>query len=120
MNYIINPSWFYWLGIANGTKTMFFVIAGIAAVGTVFGLVLMATTIEYGTNDEDYKNGKRIAKVCGIIAVVFALVGMLIPSKQTMIEMMVAKFATYENAQWTVDAVKSVVDYIVEAIKSIG
>ena len=42
-----------------------------------------------------------------------------VPSKSTMIEMMIAKYATYENADWTVESLKSVVDYIVEAFKAV-
>ena len=120
MNYIINPSWFYWLGVANAAKIVSFVIGGIATVGLFIGLANMAVNMEFGADDKDYKNSKRIAKVCGIVTVVCFLVGVFIPSKQTMIEMMVAKFATYENAQWTVDVVKDAVDYIVQAINSIG
>ena len=53
--------------------------------------------------------------VC-IVAVLFLV---FVPSKETLIEMMIAKQATYENATWTVDALKSAVDYIVQAIQSL-
>ena len=117
MNYIINPSWFYWLGVANAAKIVSFVISMIAAIGLIIGLSLMMANIEYGPDDKDYKNGVRIAKVCGIVAVVAALAAVFIPSKKTIIEMMVAKFATYENARLTIDAVKNAVDHIISAVK---
>ena len=44
---------------------------------------------------------------------------MFVPSKEALIEMQVARFATYENAEWTLDTVKAAVDYIVESIKSV-
>jgi hypothetical protein len=43
----------------------------------------------------------------------------LLPSDDTLIEMMIAKQATYDNAQWTLETLKSAVDYIVNAIKSV-
>ena len=36
-----------------------------------------------------------------------------------MIEMQIARYATYENAEWTVDAIKNAVDYVVQAVKSL-
>lgn len=40
-------------------------------------------------------------------------------AKDALIEMMIAKQATYENATWTLDALKSAVDYVVQAIQSL-
>ena len=42
-----------------------------------------------------------------------------IPNKQTIIEMMIAKKATYDNVSWTIEQVKEAVDYVISAIKEI-
>ena len=112
MNYIINPSWFYWLEVVEALKTVFIVCA--ITINTVAVIFII---FDSGEDMISSKKTRTIMAVIGILAIFPAI---LVPSKQTMIEMMVAKFATYENAQWTVDAVKDAVDYIVQAIKSIG
>ena len=53
------------------------------------------------------------------VCIVAGLFLVFVPSKETLIEMMIAKQATYENATWTVDALKSAVDYVVQAIQSL-
>ncbi len=62
---------------------------------------------------EEESRVSRLESKIGLLGVVF------IPDKQTMIEMLVAKTATVENAEWTVDAVKQAVDYIVSAIQTL-
>ena len=42
------------------------------------------------------------------------------PSEKRLIEMQIARFATVENAEWALDAIKSATDYIVSAIKELG
>ena len=54
-----------------------------------------------------------------VATIVFGLIVIFAPSKQTMIEMLVAKYATVDNAEWTADALKSLVDYIVQAAQAI-
>ena len=61
----------------------------------------------------------KALKVSIGVCVVGGLFLIFVPSKETLIEMMVAKQATYENATWTVDALKSAVDYVVQAIQSL-
>ena len=61
----------------------------------------------------------KALKVAIGVCVVAALFLVFVPSKDTLIEMMIAKQATYENATWTVDALKSAVDYVVQAIQSL-
>ena len=117
MDYIIDPSWFYWISVLDAVKatliasTILSALAATILAGFVFG-------DSWGDEDEE-RNCKRALKI-SIVVLAFSIVGVIfIPSKQTMIEMMVARCATKENAQITVDALKSAVDYIIEAIKSV-
>jgi len=52
-----------------------------------------------------------------IIGIAMIVISIFVPSKQTSIEMLVARTATFENVDWTVSQVKEIVDYIVNAIK---
>lgn len=131
MNYIINPSWFYWIKVADGVKDVSFVLAvafGITSVA--FTIWYIATKIEDATalsfgRDDEYTSVKerKLAKPYLIAAwiafAVFTVVCLFVPSKNTLIEMMIAKQATYEHAQWTLETLKSAVDYIVNAMKQL-
>ena len=127
MNYIINPTWFYWINVADGLHTMLFVASVMLAIAEIIMAVYAGLSYslgkDYGPNDRDLKAAKAMIKpiiICGIVLAV-ALVGVVfIPSKNTLIEMQVARYATYENAEWTVETVKSAVDYIVDAIAKVN
>jgi len=118
MNYIINTGVFYWISVLDGLKTLaivFLVIGSIIAISFGFiGLTDMADM-----DDEERKAFKTVFRI-SIPVFVFGLLGTIfIPGKQTLIEMLIAKTATVENAEWTVDAVKQAVDYIVNAIQTL-
>ena len=117
MNYIINPGGFYWLGVVNALNVVsivFFILSAVASVA------LVGVSIDKSFwDEEEYATFNKWRKIVTIALAISTAAIVLIPSKETLIEMMVARFATVENATWTLDAVKSAVDYIVEAMKSI-
>lgn len=127
MNYIINPSWFYWLGVVNSMRC--FMLAAFIVAIIVIGASLIVIPVnvkliqEYPRISDDERKTVRFftkaLKVAIGVCVVGGLFLIFVPSKETLIEMMVAKQATYENATWTVDALKSAVDYVVQAIQSL-
>ncbi len=119
---IIPPSFFYWLSVCDGlsfVSSAAAVVSVLAAIGC--GIAYFVTKDFADTfHDEEYAVKaaalQRVLRIllfvipCSVVCAVF------IPSKQTLLSMTVAKFATYENAQLTVDAIKEAVDYIVQAI----
>lgn len=127
MNYIINPSWFYWLGVVNSMRG--FMLAAFIVAIIIVGVALIV--IPWNTyiirefprvSDDERKTLQFFTKALKIaigVCIVTALFLVFVPSKDTLIEMMIAKQATYENATWTVDALKSAVDYVVQAIQSL-
>ena len=127
MNYIINPSWFYWLGVVNSMRG-FMLVALIVAI-TIIGVSLIIIPVnvkliqDYPSICDDERKAVRFftkaLKVAIGVCVASGLFLVFVPSKETLIEMMVAKQATYENATWTIDALKSAVDYVVQAIQSL-
>ena len=119
MNYIIDPMWFYWVGVADGFRGA--LLAATVVLGVVGLALFLWAFCDKIAGDEDDKV-KVVAKKARTFMVIAAVCGFLmiaIPSKQTLIEMQVAKFATYENAEWTVETIKQAVDYIVEAVGSL-
>lgn len=127
MNYIINPSWFYWLGVVNsmhGFILAAFIVA-IILIGASLILIMWNTEMIRGFPnmcDGERKSVQFFTKTLKVaigVCVASGLVLVFVPSKETIIEMMIAKQATYENATWTVDALKNAVDYVVQAIQSL-
>ena len=111
--YIINPVWFYWVDIINAVNCFAICSAIILLLGAgLFGFMFMDDVF----TDERERFSKIIQKVA-IVGVIFLLAAIFIPSKETLIEMKIAKYATLENAEWTADAIKDLVDYIANAIK---
>ena len=127
MNYIINPSWFYWLGVVNSMRgfmlAAFIVALIIVGVALIVILVNVKLIQDYPSISDDERKVVRFftkaLKVSIGVCIVAVLFLVFVPSKETLIEMMIAKQATYENATWTVDALKNAVDYVVQAIQSL-
>lgn len=127
MNYIINPMWFYWINVAEGLNCIFGVTAILLGVTELvlgsIALISYSLGRNFGPEDVDMKRAKAMIKpiiICGVVLIVSMVGVVFIPSKNTLIEMQVARYATYENAEWTVDAIKSAVDYIVNAIATVN
>ena len=121
MNYIINPAWFYWMSVASGIKMVVLVVAILMlfpCVGFFINACIEAECEYDGFDDDDAKRSLKVSGKWLAISIVLFVVFAFVPSKDTLIEMQVAKLATVENANWTLETIKSAVDYIVEAIKS--
>ena len=74
---------------------------------------------DFSYDDTEQKTQKKILTAL-IVAAVVSIIGVVfIPSKETMIEMLIAKMATEQNVQFSVDTIKNLIDYIVEASKAI-
>lgn len=117
MSPVISPSWFYWIDVVDTLTIINGIIFAITLIVMAIGAFDMFTS--WGKESEDYKTGKKAVKCMLPILIVSGLIMIFAPSKETLIEMQIAKFATPDNAEWTVNAVKDVADYIVKAIKEI-
>ena len=127
MNYIINPSWFYWLGVVNSMRGFMLVAFIVAIIVIGVSLIIIPVNVkliqDYPSISDDERKVVRFftkaLKVSIGVGIVAGLFLVFVPSKETLIAMMIAKQATYENATWTVDALKSAVDYVIQAIQSL-
>lgn len=123
MEYIINPSWFYWLHVITGIRTFLTVLCVVfclSCVGLCITAIYMWDDWDYDDDAEAIKaKAKRWIIASAIAAIISGLMLVFIPNKQTIIEMMIAKKATYDNVSWTIEQVKEAVDYVISAIKEI-
>ena len=116
MNYIINPAVFYWMSVVDAICSW---SVGVAILsGVVLAIMVCIRVFDY-LDDDDLKIVTKAIKIFLTVFIVSALITIFTPSKNTMIQILVAKCATYDNANLTVESLKSAVDYIVEAIKSL-
>ena len=123
-NYIISPSVFYWMNVLAGMQTVFMAIGILFAItGVILMIIWFLDVFEsYRPDEEDIKKTKKMRKwmiICYALAMVFIVAGMFIPTKDASIEMLVARTATFENVDWTVQQVKEVIDYIIKALKEV-
>lgn len=112
--YIIDPMWFYWVSVADGLKAFCIVVSIlISAIGFIFSI------ITYSDLDDD-DDKKAFIKKCLIAAVILLAVSIMIifiPSKETLIQMEIAKQATYDNTEMLLQKIKEATDYILENLK---
>lgn len=122
-NYIIDPQVFYWINILGIIQTVFGIFGGLFT--TVSACSACAWVYNKG-RAENYDDNKMYAKIFKKITIVFGVLGLImivasifIPGKTTSIEMLISKTATFSNVEWSVQQIKEVVDYIVQAIKTV-
>lgn len=127
MDYIINPMWFYWLSVVDALRFFFIFILVFGSLGIIGMTIFFIWTKHFedvwsGHEEEHKARVKKLQKVIVIGWIIWAVVfcfEMFVPSKDTMIEMQIARYATKQNVEIGIDAIKSATDYVIEAIKSL-
>lgn len=117
MTYIINPWFFYFIGLIEGLKLFFtiFTIIGVLAI-IILGTFLAVSNLDVDT-PFDKKNYELIIKWLkrSIIAtIVFALMLAITPTSATLNKMMISSLVTKENLETVKTNAKDLIDYIVE------
>lgn len=147
MKPIIDPSVFYWMNVLSILQT---VLAVIGVISFVAGIILTACCVyewydeplvkptlpdkydefdkktydrhckEYALEFSQRKKLKRGACILLALGLIFVGLSVFIPGKTTSVEMLVAKTATYDNVNWSIEQVKEVIDYIVSSLKGLS
>ena len=98
MQPIISPSIFYWFEIISNLKILLSILFGLSCVGLVFCIVsFIAILVEEELETHTGKIIKKLCKFCTIITSIFGLLSIFIPSKETLMTMIVAKYVTPDN-----------------------
>lgn len=109
---IINPIWFYLIGVVDKLKTIFTILALGCAVGCLISFIYVFET----DDDEDREKGIRLGRNFMIWAIVTMILGVLLPNKETSYQMLVASQVTADNVNNALEIIKNCVDYIVEVM----
>ena len=119
-NYIIDPAWIYWVNICEAVKITFITIAALSAsVLVALLIVAFAHKFVYDDVDVDYAKTKKFIRFVIPVTLLSTAAAIFIPDATTLIGMKVTELITQSNLGLSADALKGVVDYIVEAIKSV-
>lgn len=116
MNYIVDPSWVYWMNVANAIKVLCAIIGGVCILVLMIGVpVCLAEAFD----EKDYTKIRKWAIPIASVGIILILAAVFIPSKETLITMKVAELATKENITLTAQQLKEIVDYVINAIKEL-
>ena len=108
---MINPILFYLINVCNTLRVMSIMLA----VGCGFGS-LLSLLISRDLYGEDEKEALKLSKIFIILAVVFTILSVLFPDKETSYQMLVASQVTTDNVNNAIESIKNCVDYIVEVM----
>lgn len=123
MEPIISPWFFYFMEVGDSLDIVAFVFAVIAGiVWAGLWIAALCQFDEYNTFKENLQDKAfqvcwRLGKKAMIIMFVLITTTVAIPSKQTMVEMVVTQQITPDNLDKGKDVVKSATDYIFEKLK---
>lgn len=119
--YIINPSWFYWISVASAVKI------GAVIVGFLALVILFICLIDYSFNKDmigfgakykaECESDKKVGKIMAIVCGVMLIIAILVPSRETLIQMKLAELGTYDNANKAIEMIQDATDYILDHIK---
>lgn len=117
MDYIINPWWFYLVQVCGTLGLHLRLIGKLMFFG---GVTLWVVKYIYVLDDEpicdsDKRLLTRFKRIC-IIGVIVFILGALIPTKDTLIKMQIAKFGTYSNAEKVLNVIDEKTDALIKAI----
>lgn len=116
MKPIINPWLFYLVDVIGNFKSSCFVLLLIIVIG--FGATVLIEIGEAADELElDTVKVIKTLKRMAVVGVLLMTLNMLLPSKKTCYQMMIASQVTEENVKKAEDVIKDSVDYIFEKIK---
>ena len=118
MTYYINPIWFYLMNTFEGIK-IFLCVLGVFSL-LISALALIASVVDGGIDitdlDDDEKKIFNLFKKIIIASFISLFIGILTPTKETCIEMMIASQVTHENVAATKEEIYEIVDYITDKV----
>ena len=119
MTYYINPIWFYLIDVSTGIKTILYILGGASLVvcAVVFPLWALDRCAGLTDLEDDEKKIVIIFKKIIIAGIISLFIGILVPSKEACVEMMIASQVTHENVTATKEEIYEIIDYVTDKVK---
>lgn len=123
MNYIVDPMWFYWLQVLNNLSIFCMAVGAsgcaIAMLGIIYTMMQFDGMLKIESEYKKYSQTMKKLKKFVIIFAIMFICGLIIPNKETMIQMKIAEYTTYDNLNAATDKIKEITDYIVEKMQEV-
>ena len=117
MKPIINPLWFYLIGISNNLSGVGFTLGFLGILATV--IMVIAYAMEHDMshpNEKLISFFKKNSKRCFIIGLIGILISTFTPSEKTCYQMMAASIVTPDNVETVIDTTKDGVEWLIDTI----
>lgn len=114
MDYIISPSWFYWVNLINNLSDTICVISYILFLTA--GCIFIMGIVQYMENEnniyEKFFQTKtiKIAIKIFVISMIFLFIYIILPDQNTLIQMKLAEFGTYDNIKQIAKTIEYMLD----------
>jgi hypothetical protein len=110
MTPIVNPWWFYLFDIVENIDIACFLILSIWGAGWFV----------YALNSLAFNGEKpKLIKTTIVIIIIFGLISIITPSKETCYQMAAATLVTPDNISVVGETTKNAIDYIVESVDKV-
>lgn len=118
MTYYINPIFFYLMNVSARLQILFVIIGAVIAVATTIITSVWAidNCVDIADMDDDEKKIIETSKKIIVTGILLLFIGILIPSKETCIEMMIASQVTHENVSTAKEEIYKIIDYITDKV----
>lgn len=119
MTYYIHPIWFYLMNISTGIKMFLWILGGVILGVCVIAFIswISDECVDFTDLEDDEKKTIKIFKKIIIAGIISLFIGILVPSKEACIEMMIASQVTHENVTATKEEIYEIVDYVTDKVK---
>lgn len=119
MTYYINPIWFYLMNVSEGMKIFLCGLGFVSLVITAFAIMIwtIERDVDITNLEENEKKIFKLFKNIIIASIISLFIGIIVPTKETCIEMMIAGQVTHENVTATKEEIYEIVDYITDKVK---
>lgn len=97
---IIDPMWFYWIQVVDAIKTLLMIIS-VIGIGITVGMAIIKVI-------DEWEEGSIKCICAAVFFFILLAVALLIPEKQTLIQMKIAEYATYENVDSVIEKITDV------------
>lgn len=110
MKPIINPWIVYIAAKCDVVETFCLIVMTFAIITLVAWLFLLVAG----------ETKQKPCKYLLVITIIFTIIGILVPSKDTVLTMATLSYVTQDNIEVAGDTAENIVDYVVEKIKEIN
>ena len=121
--YVINPALIYLSEVADSLRYIATIVFAFLLIGSavmiIIGLGNILENMKFGPDDDDFKKGMEalnISKKLIIPLVIAFVLTIVVPSKETIYEMIVANLVTYENVDLTTETLEEAFDHIIDKL----